>query len=57
MLTYQCLACLLYSQAETEALLELVGASGYPRQLQYARGLNADLDAFCQAGTPACSPT
>ena len=44
-------------QAETEALLELVGASGYPRQLKYAHWLNSHLDSFCQQQGNGCSRT
>lgn len=43
-------------QDETEALLELVGASGYPRQLEYAKSLNHHIDAFCTTHVPGgCS--
>ena len=44
-------------QAETEALLELIGASGYPRQLRYATSLNARLDAFCEHEERGCTDT
>uniref|UniRef100_A0A7S0LEB2 Tubulin--tyrosine ligase-like protein 9 n=1 Tax=Coccolithus braarudii TaxID=221442 RepID=A0A7S0LEB2_9EUKA len=48
-------------QLETEALLELVGANGYPRQNEYAASLNAHLDQFCSQGgsapkKPKCPP-
>ena len=42
-------------QDETEALLELVGASGYPRQLGYAKALNRHIDEFCAKEPDGCS--
>ena len=44
-------------QYETEALLELIGASGYPRQLGYARALNRHIDEFCAKEPNGCSAT
>ena len=41
-------------QRETVALLELVGANGYPRQAEYAKALNRHLDDFCDREDEDC---
>ena len=38
-------------------MLELIGASGYPRQLDYAPSLNARLGAFCDREKHGCTNT